>query len=83
MHMYTFIQSRAACLASWFSVEGPRCPDCSAPPLSVNQLTKLSTADSPLRKGTIFSKLINAPELLFTINYKAVQYVIILQYINS
>ncbi|TNN24216.1 hypothetical protein EYF80_065661 [Liparis tanakae] len=46
------MQSTAACLASWFSVDGPLCPDCSAP-LSVSQLTKLSTADSPLTtRGT-------------------------------
>lgn len=44
----TLMQSSAACLASWFSVDGPLCPDCSAP-LNVNQLTKLNTADSPLR----------------------------------
>lgn len=43
----TLMQSSAACLASWFSVDGPLCPDCSAP-LNVNQLTKLNTADSPL-----------------------------------
>ena len=41
------MQRTAACLASWFSVDGPLSPDCSAP-LSVNQLTKLNTADSPL-----------------------------------
>lgn len=41
------MQRSAACLASWFSVDGPLCPDCSAP-LKVNQLTKLNTADSPL-----------------------------------
>lgn len=43
----TFMQRTATCLASWFSVDGPLSPDCSAP-LSVSQLTKLSTADSPL-----------------------------------
>jgi len=41
------MQRTAACLASWFSVDGPLSPDCSAP-LSVSQLTKLNTADSPL-----------------------------------
>lgn len=41
----TFMQRTAACLASWFSVDGPRVPDCSAP---LSQVTKLSTADSPL-----------------------------------
>lgn len=41
------MQSMAACLASWFSVDGPLSPDCS---LNVNQLTKLNTADSPLRE---------------------------------
>lgn len=34
-------------MASWFSVDGPLSPDCSAP-LNVNQLTKLNIADSPL-----------------------------------
>lgn len=42
----TLMQRRAACLASWFSVDGPLSPDCSAP---LNQVTKLSTADSPLQ----------------------------------
>lgn len=43
----TLMQWTAACLASWFSVDGPLSPDCSAP-LSVSQLKTLSTADSPL-----------------------------------
>lgn len=52
---FTLMQSSAACLASWFSVDGPLCPDCSAP-LNVNQLTKLNTADSPLaEKKTVNS----------------------------
>lgn len=52
---FTFMQRIAACLASWFSVDGPLSPDCSAP-LNVNQLTKLNTADSPLTSngGEIF-----------------------------
>lgn len=41
------MQRMAACLASWFSVDGPLSPDGSAP-LNVNQFTKLNTADSPL-----------------------------------
>lgn len=48
-HLSTFIQTMAACFASWFSVDGPLSPDCSAP-LSVSQFTKLSTADSPLKE---------------------------------
>lgn len=43
------MQRRAACLASWFSVDGPLSPDCSAP---LNQVTKLNTADSPLANRT-------------------------------
>lgn len=43
----TLIHSKATLLASWFSVDGPRTLDCSVP-LSVSQLTKLSTVDSPL-----------------------------------
>lgn len=39
------MQRMAACLASWFSVDGPLVPDCSAP---LSQVTKLNTADSPL-----------------------------------
>lgn len=51
------IQSKAILLASWFSVDGPRTLDCSVP-LSVSQLTKLSTVDSPLEKeGTSSSEL--------------------------
>lgn len=45
----TLMQRRAACLASWFSVDGPLSPDCSAP---LNQVTKLNTADSPLPNRT-------------------------------
>lgn len=45
------MQRAAACLASWFSMDGPLSPDCSAP-LSVSQLTKLRTADSPLTQHT-------------------------------
>lgn len=56
------MQRMAACLASWFSVDGPLSPDCSAP-LNVNQLTKLNTADSPLtwnrdRKLTLLLALV-------------------------
>lgn len=47
---FTFMQRMAACLTSWFSVDGPLNPDCSAP-LNVNQLTKLNTADSPLTRS--------------------------------
>lgn len=46
----TLIQSKATLLASWFSVDGPLTLDCSVP-LSVSQLTKLSTVDSPLQEG--------------------------------